>query len=357
MCLKGTLLNCVQSNFALLQGNTVSIKSELLNDKARVSLVEKERATSKKYARAVKELSAVEREFNALLEIKASNKVHAIVPYVGGKKSEATVVVCASDWHVEEEVKAVKVSGLNRYNLDIAKSRAHQFFSRAIKLTQKEQQDIPIRNMVLFLGGDFISGNIHDELLENCLLRPIEAVLFAQELLQSGIEYLLKNSALKLTIVCACGNHGRITAKTHISTEQGNSLEYMMYHSLKTRFTDPRVTFVIGDGYHTYLPIYDKVFRFHHGHAIRYGGGVGGITIPVNKAIAQWNKAHWANRDVFGHYHTYMPLSNFCANGSMIGYNAFALSIKADFERPQQAMFLVDKVRGCTVHMPIIFDQ
>jgi len=335
----------------------VSIKSDLLADKARVSLVERERATSKKYARAVKELSAVEREFNALLEIKASNKTHAIIPYKGNMKSEATVVVCASDWHVEEEVKAAKVSGLNRYNLDIAQSRAHQFFSRAIKLTKKEQQDIPIRNMVLFLGGDFVSGNIHEELLENCLLRPIEALMFAQELLQSGIQFLLENSKLHLTIVCCCGNHGRITAKTHISTEQGNSLEYMMYHTLKGRFlADPRVTFVIGDGYHTYLPIYDKVFRFHHGHSLKYNGGVGGITIPANKSIAQWNKARWADRDVFGHFHTLMPMSNFCANGSMIGYNAFALSIKADFERPQQAMFLVDKVRGCTVHMPIIFD-
>lgn len=181
--------------------------------------------------------------------------------------------------------------------------------------------------------------------------------MFAQELLQSGIQFLLNNSELKLTVVCVCGNHGRITAQTHISTEQGNSLEYMMYHSLKSRFIDPRVTFVIGDGYHTYLPIYDKVIRFHHGHAIRYGGGVGGITIPVNKAIAQWNKAHWAHRDVFGHYHTLMSMSNFCANGSLIGYNAFALSIKADFERPQQAFFLVDKARGFTVHVPILFDQ
>lgn len=335
----------------------MSIKSDLLADKARVSLVEKERATSKKYARAVKELSAVEHEFNALLEIKASNKTHAIVPYVGGKKSEATVVVCASDWHVEEEVKAVKVSGLNRYNLDIAKSRAHQFFSRAIKLTRKEQQDIPIKEMVLFLGGDFVSGNIHEELLENCLLRPIEALMFAQELLQSGIQFLLKNSDLHLTIVCCCGNHSRITAKTHISTEQGNSLEYMMYHSLKSRFIGLRTTFVIGDGYHVYLPIYNKVFRFHHGHNLRYAGGIGGLSIPVNKAIAQWNKGKPAFRDVFGHWHTYMPLSNFCANGSMIGYNAFALSIKADFERPQQAFFLVDKVRGCTIHAPILFDD
>ena len=335
----------------------MSIKTEVRHDRILVSAVEKERSTSKKYNRAVKELSAVEREMEALLEIKGSTKTHSINPRLAHTKSEATVVVCASDWHVEEEVKKSKVSGLNQYNLDIARFRAHQFFVRAAKLTKKEQQDIPIKEMVLFLGGDFISGNIHEELLENCLLRPIEAAMYAQELIQSGIKFLLNHTKLKLTVVCTCGNHGRITKKTHISTEQGNSLEYFMYHTLRQRMECDRARFVIGDGYHIYLPIYDKVFRFHHGHSIRYQGGIGGLTIPVNKAIAQWNKARWADHDVYGHWHTYMPLSNFVGNGSLIGYNAFAVSIKADFERPQQAMFLVDKVRGRTVHMPILFDK
>lgn len=334
----------------------MSTKTDLNDDKDRVSLVERERTTSKKYGKALKELTAVERELNALLQIKGGSKVHAISPKLPPHKSEATVVVCASDWHVEEEVKMSKVSGLNKYNLDIAKQRAHQFFVRAVKLTRKEQQDIPIKEMVLFLGGDFISGNIHDELLENCLLQPIEATLYAQELIQSGIEFLLHNTNLHITIVCSCGNHSRMTKKTHISTEQGNSLEYMMYHTLRNRLESTRAHFVIGDGYHIYLPIYNKMFRFHHGHSIRFQGGVGGLTIPVNKAIAQWNKAKWANVDVYGHWHTYMPLSNFVGNGSLIGYNAFAVSIKADFERPQQAMFLVDKVRGVTYHFPILFD-
>src|SRR3990167_7591922 len=148
-------------------------------------------------------------------------------------------------------------------------------------------------------NNTFISGNIHEELLENCLLRPIEAALYAQELIQSGIELLLNSTKLKLTIVCVCGNHSRITGKTHISTEQGNSLEYFMYHTLKQRLECNRATFVIGDGYHVYFPIYDYAFRFHHGHSLRYQGGIGGLTIPVNKAVAQWNKAKWAFCDVF----------------------------------------------------------
>jgi len=47
---------------------------------------------------------------------------------------------------------------------------------------------------------------------------------------------------------------------------------------------------------------------------------------------------------------------NFVSNGSLIWYNAYAESIKADFEKPAQAFFLVDKKRGKTIQAPISLD-
>lgn len=313
---------------------------------------------NRKYNGALHELQQLRREQDAFMSIASSEKTtHVIEPFRSHEKSEATAIVLASDWHVEEEVKRAKTSGLNRYNLDIAKARADQFFSRAVKMIQKEQQDIPIREMVLFLGGDFITGNIHEELPLSCLLEPMDAIDFAEELIASGMQFILAHTKLKVTVVCSVGNHSRITEKTYISAEQGHSLETFMYRSLRKRFVgEKRITFVIGEGYHTYIDVYGRKLRFHHGHGIRYQGGVGGLTIPVNKAISQWNKAVPAFLDCFGHYHTSMSLSNFVSNGSLIGYNAFALSIKADFERPQQSMFLVDKTRGKTVSIPLLFD-
>ena len=132
----------------------MNTKLQVQQDKEDAKRAHQSRQTSSRYKSALKELSAIEREMGALLEIRGGNHSHSILPYRKRTKSEATVVVCASDWHVEEEVRKSKVSGLNQYNLDIAKFRAHQFFLRAIKLTKKEQQDIPIKEMVLFLGGD-----------------------------------------------------------------------------------------------------------------------------------------------------------------------------------------------------------
>ena len=129
-----------------------------------------------------------------------------------------------------------------------------------------------------------------------------------------------------------------------------------MFHHLASQFKDPRVKFIIEDSYHTYLDILGMTVRFHHGHDIRYQGGVGGLTIPVNKAIAQWNKGKKANLDVFGHWHTRFDGGNFICNGSLIGYNAYAISIKASYEKPTQVFFLIDRKRGKTLMAPICFD-
>src|SRR5208282_6842766 len=83
--------------------------------------------------------------------------------------------------------------------------------------------------------------------------------------------------------------------------------------------------------------------RFHHGHAIKYQGGVGGITISVNKAINSWNRNRNVKLDIFGHFHQFFDGGNFICNGSLVGYNAYAVAIKAAYERPSQTFLLVNK--------------
>jgi hypothetical protein len=217
------------------------------------------------------------------------------------------------------------------------------------------QHSVKINNVVLAMLGDFISGSIHDELMESNQLLPADAIWKVQNVLMGGIQFLLSNTTCNFTIICHSGNHGRMTQKTRISTEAGNSLEVFMYRNLALHFQDEkRIKFVVAEGYHTYCNIYGQIVRFHHGHSMRYGGGVGGIYIPVNKAINEWNKAKRADLDVFGHFHQFVIGSNFICNGSLVGYNSYALSIKAGFERPQQAFFLIDSKRGRTVVAPIL---
>lgn len=272
-----------------------------------------------------------------------------------GVKSEAVAVIVASDWHIEEVVHEWQVSGLNEFNAKICRDRIERFFRHGLKLVKKEQKATRIDTLILALIGDFISGSIHDELKEGNRLLPSFAVIEAQEHIVSGIQYLLENSKLKIVIPCVSGNHSRMTQKPHVSTEAGNSLERLMYYSLAQVFKDePRVQFVISDGYHTYVKVFDFSIRFHHGHSVRYYGGVGGITIPLNKAVHQWNLGRKADLDVLGHFHTLLDGGLWVANGSLIGYSAYALSIKASPEPPRQAFFLIDREMGKTVVCPIL---
>ena len=128
-----------------------------------------------------------------------------------------------------------------------------------------------------------------------------------------------------------------------------------MYYNLAQRFsTNKRVQFIINEGALTYVDILNTKVRFIHGFQISFGGGIGGVTVPLLKAIAGWDRGIKADITVLGHFHQYQSGSNYCMNGSMIGYSAYAQHIKASPEPPQQAFFLIDKDYGKTVSAPII---
>lgn len=334
----------------------VSISQQVVNDRNQQRTKDELEALRKRYQESLKTIERQEQELRSVNVLGQGIETFQILPKHGTRTSEGTVVLVASDWHVEETVGA-EVGGLNTYNLDIAKARAVKFFQSSLRLIKLLQQDITIDTVVLALLGDFISGQIHEEFPEINELQPNHALMFAQSLICSGIEFLLANSTFSLTIPCHSGNHARTTKTTRFSAENGHSLEYLMYLHLAAYFRhEPRITFLIPDGYHSYLDVYGTIIRFHHGHAIKYGGGVGGIFVPAFKAVSQWNKGKHADLDVFGHFHQMKDGGNFVSNGSLIGMNGFSLAIKADYEKPRQLLILMDKRRSRTCTWPIMVE-
>lgn len=314
-----------------------------------------EKSQDKKLNFAMKELAKVRSELDALGEMVDTISTYEIKPRTS-QKYESVAVAVASDWHVGENVKPETVDFTNEYTMRIAKKRAEAFFRNTVKLVQKEQQDTNIQTLVLALLGDFISGNIHEELLESCEVPPIEEAMFAQNLLASGIEYILANTKLELIVPCCVGNHSRITDKVHVSTEQGNSLEWMIYNNLAIHFAkNKRVKFVLSKGYFTFVDVFGYLIRFHHGHAIKFGGGIGGLTVPVIKAIARYDLDRKATLDVFGHFHNRIDGGKFIVNGSLIGDAPYGKRLGFT-GRPEQAFFLVQKGYGKTIVAPIFVE-
>lgn len=323
----------------------VSVRDHIIRD---------ERKTVKYWIKQTERLSS---ELDVALAVKEHAKPIKITPRLRDGKSETTGVLVLSDWHVEESVDPDTVNGRNEYNLTIAERRIKQVFRKTLLLTDIWRNRTRVDTLVVALLGDFISGYIHEELAEDNNLSPTQAVLWVQKRILGGLKLLLDEGGFKeIKVVCCVGNHGRTTRKPRIATAYKNSFEWLMYHSMADMFEqmgEKRVTFSIENGYHNYFELYGRTIRFHHGDSFNYREGIGGISVPVNKGILRWNKTRDAWMDIFGHWHQSIDAGSWLCNSSLIGYNAFALKIKAPYEPPSQTLMFVEKTLGKTATLPL----
>lgn len=334
-----------------------SPQDKLLADMARSRERVERKQEKAAYEAALARIVALEEQV-ALLTALDERKVQKPLKPSKRTRGDATAVLVLSDWHVEERVDPKTVNGFNDYTLEIATQRVERTFQKALMLLEDARHLTKIDELVVAVLGDLISARIHEELVETTQLAPLDAMLYATDLLERGLRTLLDHSGVSRIIVpTAHGNHGRTTTKMRHATSAQNSYEYNAYRHLARRFQDDsRIQFQIGHGYHNWLCIQGHDVRFHHGDSIRYGGGVGGITIPVSKAVAQWNKSKRAAVDFFGHFHQFTWNNRWVCNGSVIGYSAYALSIKAEYEEPKQTFAVIDRERGLTRVLPIFCD-
>ena len=286
-------------------------------------------------------------------------KSRPLTKSVKAKKHDATMVVLLSDVHCEERVDPDTVNGLNDYSLDVCDGRLNELEERFFTLLDHERQLVNIDRVVVWLGGDFISGHIHDDTAELAQLAPLAATRWIGERLRAFIDAVADNAG-SVIVATNSGNHGRSTEKLRIGTEMEHSFEQHLYLTLAGGETRKNVSWQVGTGYLNYVDLSGFRVRFHHGHAIRYGGGVGGSTIPTNKAIAAWDAIERADLTCFGHWHqfSWQRAGRYVSNGSVIGHSAYATRIKAAYEPPCQAAIVIDHGRHeVTMAKPIYCDR
>jgi len=287
------------------------------------------------------------------------SETHEIVPTKSSGTSESVAIMQWADWHCEEIVHPDSVNGLNEFNPQIAIKRVDALANGAVKLTRIFQKDTHISEYVIQLGGDFITGNIHEENAEVCSEPPVDAISTAQSLLRSAIDFLLNHTKLNITFICNVGNHARITKKTHIASEAGNSLETGLYKTLSSIYeSEKRVKFIIKPSSFIFYEIYNNHMRFFHGHQVRYNNGVGTFAVPLYRKIANLNRTQRADYNFMNHFHQSNFFSEVASNGSLIGYNKFAMDHGFRYELPQQNYCLFNKKwEVLTMKSPIILER
>lgn len=306
-----------------------------------------------------KEIQSLEERIKFLLGIKETDipKEKWVLSERKSKQREACVISVFSDAHYEERVTKDVTNGLNEYNLEIGEKRTKRYFEKLIKLTNKERKDISIKKAVIGLLGDNISGYIHQELMQNNILSPTEAVIFCIRVLQNGIMFLADNGNFEsIEIVCKFGNHARTTPKKTFATGYKNNYEWMMYHILKQNLQIAgydNVHFIIENGEFTYTEVFGKTIRWCHGDHFNYRGGVGGIEIPLKTWLYKMNKQYPADMTYLAHWHDYIRTNDAVINPSVMGLNAYGLGFGFPATQLRQHFELLDSERGFTINCPI----
>ncbi|WP_164714663.1 LysR family transcriptional regulator [Burkholderia ambifaria] len=275
-----------------------------------------------------------------------------------GATTTGVPILFGSDWHWGEVVKPSEIGGVNEYNLTIARERLNKLIERTINLLTRHMVKPDYPGIVFALGGDMVSGNIHEELSETNE-EPIMTVVL--DLVDHLIVAIKRLKAVfgRVFLPCVAGNHGRMHKKMRAKESNFNSFDWLIYQCLDRHFQDdPDVVFFIPDGPDALVSVYGYRYLFTHGNQFRGGDGMIGPLGPITRGDhkkrsrnAQINQEY--DTLVIGHFHQLLQMRRIIMNGSLIGYNEYAHANNFGFEQPQQALWISHPDHGITFSMPV----
>lgn len=270
-----------------------------------------------------------------------------------------------SDWHIGEVVSLEQTGGVNEFNMDIAQKRVRRLVEKIIDLAFNHQTNPDYPGIVVCLGGDLISGIIHQELIET-MESPFAGQLLETYAMLSWALTALADRFGRVFVVCVVGNHGRLWHKPRAKNRVFDSFEYILYSLLESRFCPV-------DGAGKKLPGYDERFQFHvpaqtdalfqvaghrflltHGDSTGAKGGDGiiGAIGPIVRGEKKVREVSGYTHDdydtaLMGHYHQMVSLDTVVVNPTLKGYDEYARNVlRARPEPPAQMLLFVHQDYG-----------
>jgi predicted phosphodiesterase len=271
-----------------------------------------------------------------------------------------------SDWHYGEVVRPEEVGGTNEFNATIAEQRVRKLVDTTIDLAFNHmgtaEKNYP--GVIVCLGGDMMTGNIHDELTETNDRTVQQQVNDLTDILASALERMA-DAFGRVFVPCVVGNHGRGTLKWRMKQRVYTSYEWLIYTALERHFRhDRRFVFLIPGETDAYFKVYGHRFLLTHGDSLGVKGGDGIIgaigpimrgSIKVGRSEAEIGR----NIDtiLMGHWHQMLWLPGAIVNGALKGYDEYArLALRAPYSRPSQALWFVHPQHGITAKWEVFLE-
>lgn len=287
-------------------------------------------------------------EFKKMKDVKNLGFTTYNFKYTPKKSGSRYAVALFSDAHIEETVNPASVLGMNEYNINIAEKRIQAYFQNLCECLKEDKVD----DLIFASLGDTISGYIFEELGQCNGLSPLEATYKAQSLIYSGLKYLCEETNLNsIKFIGIVGNHSRTTKKIQHANGFKMSYEWLMYQNIKKfcEMDNLPIEFCIPESEVAIVNAPDdQKLMFAHGFQIKGSGNgtVCGIYPSLNRLALKWGKTFGQDKIYIGHFHQCVSIPNAVVNGSVIGYNAFALANGFSFEEPCQYYEVFDTKIG-----------
>lgn len=317
------------------------------------------RATSEEQAKQLRDLrqrlGLYERLDAARLEPPAW-----LAPVTKAKDHVGIPSLLLTDVHWDEVIHPEQVGHLNAYNRAIAEQRVKRAFTNAVVLARDYLSGVHYDGFQLFLGGDLLSGVIHEELRETNEAQVMESVLSALEPLEAGIT-LLAEQFKRVHVAAVVGNHGRNTRKPRAKHRAQDNFDWLIYKLIERDFrSNARVTVQVADAADTQVALYRTRYLLTHGDQFSGGSGIAGLLSPLmlgSHRKSRRQAAAGAPYDimVMGHWHQSImfPAKGLIVGGSVVGYSEYSYVNNLEPEPPQCAFWVTTPEHGVTFSAPV----
>lgn len=299
-------------------------------------------------------------------------KIDCIIPstpdrakYIKNPKTTihiGTPTLLLSDAHWDEVIDPDEVEGVNKYTREIAIKRLAKIREDVIKVSRTYYAGIKYEGFSLMIGGDMLSGNIHEELEETNEDTVIGSVDFWIDHLVAFI-ISLADEYKRVHVSGVVGNHGRNTRKPRAKLRVRDNFDWFLYRqAARILKSDKRVTFQIPESADREVKVYETTYRLTHGDQFHGGSGIAGMMSPLmlghhRKAIRQMSIGKPYNWLVMGHWHEYWMGKGIIVNGSIKGYDEYAYVCNFPANRAIQAFWISTPEHGPTFPAPIFCDN
>jgi len=283
-----------------------------------------------------------------------------LAPKKAAKDHVAIPCMMLTDVHWDETVTPEQIDNVNKYDHDIAEMRLRRAFKRSIHVCRDYMAGVRYTGFQLFLGGDLLSGIIHEELRESNRGTIIQSILTIAPQLTAGIKLLAEEFG-QVNIDAVVGNHGRRTLKPVSKNRAQDNFDWLVYKWVSERLADDkRITMRVADAPDAHVQVHDVNYLLTHGDQFKGGSGISAAFAPLLLGVHRKTRRQAAigrpfRTMVMGHFHKsiWMPEDGLIVGGSIIGYNEYAYQQNLTPEAPQCALWLNTPERGITVHAPV----